>query len=461
MIKSPYRLINFFLVAQTLVIARQSKETESIMRKIAFPGTLFLISSFGLMISCELPSDIGTEFFNTESFDLFPLDSFTVRMSTVRSDSFTTASAERLLIGYHTDETFGSIIATPYLQIGLDSTTTLNEETTKFDSLTISFTYDGYAYFDTTRIMEISLHQIQEEMESDEGFFNTTTFAYNPQSIGSYQFYPKPQKGGDLEFRLTDQFGRQLYNFLIEENEIITNQSKFLDFLPGLVLMPDTLKSSCMLGFSPNQTQLRLYYTDNAELPKKQYIRTFSIGTDDIELSYFNHISSNYTGSMLEAYTDEKVEVLESSGTNGKAFLQGGSGLSLRTEFPYLQNILETEVDFIVSKATLRFTPAVDFPTEANNLMDALIARIIDDNNDFLVTNGANANLVFDAEFGRDTYYEIDVTDFTKALIYNELDSDYALSLDAQFSTSSVDRLIIDELGEFEPKLTLFLLKIK
>ena len=248
------------------------------MEQLTFYQFLLIICSLGWMMSCEPPSEIGTEYVSSDSFDLFPLDSFTVRMSTVRSDSFLTGPSERLLVGHHKDETFGAITALPFFQIGLDSTTTLEERSTIFDSLTLAFEYDGYYYFDTIKGMSLAIHQLTEEFEAEDGFFNTTTFAYDPVPLGTYHFKPKPLKGGSIEFRLPDWLGQQLYRLLIEGDEIVTEQDRFLDFLPGLVLVPEASNSSCVVGFDPSLTQMRFYYTDNSQLPKRQLIRSFSNG---------------------------------------------------------------------------------------------------------------------------------------------------------------------------------------
>ncbi|MEN0003932.1 MAG: DUF4270 family protein [Bacteroidota bacterium] len=431
------------------------------MRKIQFLSFLLLGSCLMGLISCEPPSEIGTEYFNDESFDLFPLDTFTVDLATVRSDSFETGAVSRLLVGYQEDVAFGTIGANPYFQVGLDQTTSLDEESTRFDSLTISLAYDGYSYFDTSRIMTVALHQITEEFEAEDGFFNTTTLAYDPIPLGSYSFRPRPNRGEPLEFRLSDELGEELYQLIVDGDEIATSQERFLDFIPGFVLLTDTLSSSCFLGFQPFNVQLKLHYTDNAELPPQQLVRSFSSTEENLSLAYFNQIYTHYDNSLLEGFTNGKLEELASAETNNQAFLQGGAALSIQAKFPYLKRLIETGDDFIISKAVLRFGVVDDPFTTDDALLSSLYTIITDDNDEAFAENPDDAALSFDDEFRRDTYYETDVTDFVKSIVYNDFNEDYSLLFRAPTLISSVDRLMIDQLGEAQPELTIFLLKIK
>ena len=87
---------------------------------------------FGIigMAGCDPLTGIDAEIFATESFDLFPVDSISIKLSTVRFDSVETGNEERLLVGFQQDDLFGTIMASPYFQVGLDTVLPIDPSTT-------------------------------------------------------------------------------------------------------------------------------------------------------------------------------------------------------------------------------------------------------------------------------------------------------------------------------------------
>ena len=136
-----------------------------------------LLSFICLITACEPPNEVGVENFAEESFDLFPVDTLSIEWTTFREDSIITDLPERLLVGRGEDHIFGTIEARSFFQLGVDSVISIEEEdNVRYDSITLAFDLDGYAYFDTLRPITLSLYQISDDFEADEGYFNTTNF---------------------------------------------------------------------------------------------------------------------------------------------------------------------------------------------------------------------------------------------------------------------------------------------
>ncbi|MEL7123225.1 MAG: DUF4270 family protein [Bacteroidota bacterium] len=413
----------------------------------------------GLLYSCELPSDIGADSFQDESFNLFPVDTISMALSTYRVDSFDTFQPGRLLVGRHEDEMFGEMVAQPYFQLSIDSTAILEESSVVFDSMTFSFTLDGYYYFDTTQQLTISIHEVTEEMDLEDGFFNTSRFLFQPVPLGSRSFFPRPRRNETYEIRLDDDFGRSFFQLIVDDEDEIAIDSDFLDRFKGWTLLTEQERAAVVLGLNPASCQLKVYFSDNAVLPTQERVLTYSL-EEDFRV-YFNHIGTDYQQSILEIFDSTDVQTLNEYSLAGNAFLQAGNGLSIRVAFPKLSSLLESSDDFIVSSATLRFTPIEDPYTEDNDLPDIIRTTIVDGDNEFIANNPSNAILNLDTEFGRDTYYEVDITDYFKSELYTADDIETAILFNITEDNASVDRLILNQSeDEAEVQLIVYLLKL-
>ena len=435
------------------------------MLKKKFARILLLLISFVWIISCEDPTEIGGELFDDESFEIVPIDSFTVDLATIRGDSFRTDGATRFLAGFYKDDLLGSIRCSPFFQIRLDSTETIEEASTVFDSITFAFNYDGYHYFNQGTSINLSLYRLSEDLESESNLlFNTSSFRFDAEPLVSFSYTPDPDLEEDeIEIRLPDTLGREIYNFYLEGNEIVTENDQFMNWFKGLVIVPDTTNSSCIMGATPSSAQVRLYYRNTEETPNINFVQTFSADNEATAIRYFNQIITDYNNSVLSIFTDPREEDVRATNSGGKAFVQAGARLGARFEFPGIRGLLEIEGEFIVTEAILRFGPADDPGTGDNSLPETLVADILNRNNELIGPNFGSANLQNDDEFGRDTYYELDVTNYVIAQIRGELSGEDALVFRTQSANaSSVERLIIDpEAENIEPELTIFLLKTK
>src|SRR5262249_43262396 len=112
--------------------------------------------------------------------------------------------------------------------------------------------------------------------------------------------------------------------------------------------------------------------------------------------------------------------------TEHEMFIQGGVGLGSRIEMPYLRTLLFNDRNFRFTKAILEIMP-VNPSLETNVLPPGLSAAVVDVNNRVISAAPFTGRLIKDYDLGRNTHYEIDVTNFVNAQIQNDLFNTNAL----------------------------------
>ena len=224
-----------------------------------------IILTTGLIACAEDPNTIDTDFFNNESFEITYIDTVGLVTSTIQFDCLQTSQTGRILFGYGEDEKLGKIRSTGFFKVGLDSTYELDEEIAVYDSMTLYLELDGYYYYDTLQEQGYTLYGLREELELDDetGLLYNTTFSellpsdyLEDEPLGRYTIAPRPVRDDEVEFRLSDEFGKELIQLAFESSEVLSNASEFSEYLNGFALVPDSSHSNSILGFSTN-SQLR------------------------------------------------------------------------------------------------------------------------------------------------------------------------------------------------------------
>lgn len=386
---------------------------------------IFLLSM--LYWSCNPPTEVGASFFEEESFEVHVVDSMQLLSYTLQADSLPTGQLNRLLVGYKNDPQLGKVRAEAYLQFGLDeSLEALDQRFDLVDSITLILHYDNYFFGDTNVLQGLYLYQLTEELtpKADNfDFYNSDDYTHEREPLAHRMFYPHPFREQALEFRLPDQWAKELVELASEGAEEVTENAKFQNYFPGLVMQPDTALSTTFIGFSAD-AELRLYYRDTRTLPISQSYYTFSMA----EWNYYNQIQRVRGSAILDSLQNGE-DKLSSTYTDQQSLIQGGIGLSTRIEFPSIRRLLEQSKDFLVNRALLRFYPIVETGYELAQLPTQLNAYWVDEDNTVVQEASGLALLQKDEEFRRDTYYELDVTDFVELQLASEQFSNYGLLL--------------------------------
>lgn len=337
---------------------------------------LLVLVTICCFTSCSEESStyaVGDKWINSNTKVLF-FDTLTVASSSFKFDSISVSATPRLLIGAYRDPEFGLVKSKVFTQ--LSSTVYTIDSDAVYDSIVIILKYDGYVYNDTLQQQQFSVHRVMEEIKPDEDYYyNTTTFNYSNETIGISSFTPRPVQQDYLHIKLDDSFGKELYDNLQQKD--ITNSNELLQEYSGLLIDADD-SNTAILGFSP-QSLLRIYYT----IPDE---------TDDIEgtldmpfstTNSFHNISSNFNNTYFDSI-ENQTTYLPSTSTNNQTFIQAGTGIATRIDFPYLESLNNIEGTGALLEAHLKISLKKPLSASGLHTRDSLQFYIVNQRSEIL-----------------------------------------------------------------------------
>lgn len=415
----------------------------------------FVLLAAGV-IGCKTSvSEIGSNIFTTNLFNIALVDTASVKISTVLNDSMITSGTGRLLVGYHEDEKLGAVSVKSIFQVGPATAVQLDKEKTEYLGLRLYLKRDGYSYYDTTSTQTISVYQLKKVIKSATGnFYNTAKFEIDTSApaLGTLTFLPRPHHKDSLEVVLPDALGQQLMTLAQEGDLQLSTSTDFIRFFKGLVLVADSTSSRNMIGFTA-KPELRLYYRDLSALPTKDRWVTFGTGLNP----YFNYFYSNRTSTPLSPIVKYHDKV-RSEDSDNEAYFQSGVGLALRLEMPHLRDFLFNDRNFRCSRAIIEMVP-VRSSIRPDPLPPVLSLYRVDGLNRLLSNVPLGGRLLIDGESGRNTHYEADVTSFVNTQIQTDAFNNNGLLilLDDKQYRSSVNRLYVgDRKNQYKLRLRLY-----
>ncbi len=377
--------------------------------------------------ACEESGELGEEFIVKEPLNLYYMDTVSLQLSTVIFDSLPTSTTEELLVGYHEDGAFGKITASAFFQLDLASISTYPGSRAAYEGLSLRMYYDGYSYYDTTQTITLDVYQLAEApaMHSDGYLYNTSSFqpqmdlADTSTTVGSLSFSPQPNQKAYVDIPLDGWLGEELFGLLQSKDDTIQTEAAFLEKYKGFLLSPGQQTSGPFVRFTTAST-LRLTYKEDGEVVELLFPIDESL--------HFSQISSNREGGPLAGLQQQK-EALAASETANTAYLQGGVGLGIRVDFPYLQKLNELQTNDVLSQAYLRLSIPRGTYSNSMPLPETLTVYVVDGLNRITGEYATSMVKVEDKEFGDDTYYSILITDFIKSQKALEGENENALLL--------------------------------
>lgn len=389
-----------------------------------------LIVLIGL-IGCGADStQIGSRFFDDGDLDLTYVDSSTVRLSTVKYERLATSNTSRILIGAYQDDRLGTIKSTAYAQLAPSTSIDLQDEDIIYDYTALVLEYDDYSYYDTSAL-KINIYELAEEMTLDEYYiYNNSSFETKDDLLGSLTFSPRPNRDDTVEIVLSDNLGMELFQKALEGDDDLST-SDFVKYFHGIALVPEVSETSGVIGFK-STPELRVYYTDRSVTPVKQ--RYFALTAN----RYSSNIQVDRSNTaIIDLPNDERLDASE---TNDEAYLQSGAGLALRVDIPYLFSLKQFENIYVV-QAVLEIYPVKKSYDDLKPLPESLVVYAVNNINEQQGQLANTAQLVTDAELGRNKRYQLDITSFVKSqLSQNSSNDNGLLFLNTNF-TNTVNRL--------------------
>ena len=235
--------------------------------------------------------------------------------------------------------------------------------------------------------------------------------------VCSFTYRPRPGEAEVHEIRLPDEWGQQLLDDLVNQEEYLETQEDFKREFPGLAFVPDAT-GQCISGFLVNDSSMCLtlrYHEVSTERTEQEI--TFSVNT---EYAYTG-IQHDCTDSPLSEVQSGIENYVHSTSLAHKAYLQGLTGYYNQLEFPYLNDLQDAGQIVSIESATLYLYPLAGSYNRTNQLPDDIRLYITDENNvleDYVYGSDGvtvqTGNLTVDEVFGRDTYYSFDLTEFIR-----------------------------------------------
>lgn len=422
------------------------------------------------LISCGTDTDAGEFVVGSDYLALnnkvILVDTLTVEMSTINLDSLITSTQSRILIGNYDDPLFGKIKSDSYFQLSTNTYALNNSgsdtEAIKyvFDSISMILKYDNYYFGDTTKVQTFDIHRLIQKVKpntEDNNFYNNSKLNYSPESLGTISYKPRPIEKDSINIKMSDAFGAELFQKLKKRE--VTDFDTFTEYLKGFVLVPSSSNSSSVIGFSASTSKVRLYYSKyQADTEETPYILDFTILD---KTKQFNSISSDKSGTLLQNLS-VPTSKLASSLTEHQGFIQSGTGVSCRIDFPNIKQFKHISDNGAIVAAELLLKPVNNSYSDKYPLSDSLSVYVADNLNRISGTLlNSESKSVYGIlnkktdEFNENIGYTIPIGGFLQKEMLKPTDSRSCLILTLPALSKAVNRVVLGDQKHLNNKIQL------
>ncbi len=371
-----------------------------------------------------------------EDMGVMVMDSISVHASTVQLEYLPSSNTGSLLVGKSLQSKIGATVASSYFRVVLMDFADDIPEDAQFDSVNLVLTPNAGRYFygDTTKNQKIYVHRVTEEIEPKDllpliglnnipvyvtsaAIFSDQKFDYDATELGSLTFAPRVNSIDTLSIRLSNVFGQELFDKINSGHADVSSNVNFQQYLKGLTLVPDD-QNTAILGLNDTIYLDINYSYMGSDGFKKTGKKAITAGSRTYQ---YNHIAYDRSGTDFAALTHSNRE-LPSTATNGDVFVQAGTGVVAKLEFPSLKEFLN-EPDIAVNKIELEIETTGyadgDFPNPSEMML------LITNTNtgvpiSFVRPPGANAiqtvPLITSNTFGTNSRYIFNMIDYIKTI---------------------------------------------
>ena len=449
------------------------------MHKYLFIFSVLLVAA---CFSCgdqnldEISTPMGEEYIDSDA-GIMMLDTFSVELSTVILDSVETSNSGVALVGSFYDEDFGQIHADAIFRITTSGEKSLDDDDI-YDGIEFCFKYNDYYLGDTTLTHSFTVEELESDLEdmrkerkvssgNYNNFYNTTTVS-TKRVLGEYTVIPKVTNSDTIKIPLDDELGNELFEMLREDDDNITSSSKFYDYFKGIMLRSNRDVNKSVIGYNVSDTCCikLLYHRTMDERIDKEIV--FKVeGSSNFQ---FNSIEIDRTGTDLPQ-TPSQEETIASSVTGDMCFLQGGTGMYAKIDFPGLKRVETLPALNQIIKAEIVFVPVEDIEDDFNDLPSSLTVYESNTQNEvgsvILAINESDISYMYlyddSIDEDEEEYYKVDITNqFVDEFLDGVYDDDFSflIGLSSSNMTSTLTSIkfagegVKD--GDYQPKLRLY-----
>lgn len=436
------------------------------IRKFVYGLSVLFIGTF--MSACNDESSLGLDLLpNVDGIGVFQLDTFSVVTYTVDEDSVESQFPSRKVFGMINDPVFGKAEAVTYFQtVLLTENVDLGQNIT-IDSLVLSLAIDNYMG-DTTQPITITVYELDEAMHPDSAYYTSRRLNFKPTPLATYSYLPRPKSitsvnepallGGDTLYQplIRIPLANELAQRIVAASGTadLANNTNFTNFFKGFYIKGEVNagQTGVMLNITPRVAAngMFLYYKNDTTRQ-----RFDMVARNDI--AYYNSFRFDYNGSPLATAINNTDTVIEEN------YVQAGTGVKIRIDFPYLRKLVET-FDVAINKAEIEFTLV---PGVASDQLPAPTTMFL------IPADSLNANVpggmldINERYYGgelRDGKYRFGISRYVQRLLISD-QPDYGLRLIPVNTVSTVNRAVIASSNHsnplYRPRLVLTFTKLK
>ncbi|WP_366187485.1 DUF4270 family protein [Flavobacterium ovatum] len=421
-----------------------------------------------MIVSCDSDIDTGTFVVGSDYLEInnnvILVDTMTVDVSTIQLDSLVTSSKYRIAVGSYDDPIFGKVQANSYFQLS-GSTYAVNASSSDteggnyvFDSIRMVMKLDKYYYGDTTQVHSFSIHRLQQKVKTtleDGTFHNDSNLTYDSESLGTVSFKPKPNSQDSVSVVLSNDFGNTLFQKL--KSKEITNTDEFIEYFKGFVIKASATNSSNVIGFNLS-SELRLYYSKYLSQSESSLLVTFGIYDG---AKQFNNFSLDKKGTLIENLPSSTSK-LSSVVTSNKGFVQSGTGIACRVDFPNIKQLKRLYENGVIVDAQFTIKPVNGTYSSKYPLPDSLQVYVCDNLNrikrSLTSSSGSTLYAVLSNktdEFNENTGYKLSLSSFLQSELVKLSDAKSSLVFVLPSIAKGVNRLVLADQKSKENKLQL------
>lgn len=366
-------------------------------------------------------------------------DEVAIQLSTFKLDSVLTSNQGVVWVGKANKPVIGDIRSESFMKmtspVRTDKWEWLKKE--RYDSIEIVLRHTGAYEGDTMQNLILNVNHLYygrilvdsvgttsydyiRFKQRQNAFYNVDSFHVG-KNLGRHLFKPRPHSKPRITFRLNDDFGKLLVDFIKNNKKNGAEAEKYYyeHILGGINISADK-SSKSLCAFLSDSVQIILH-SHVSDITNTKRMRVLTISDIDKQ---FNHVWNENMDAPYETLTTRRKQVTESEG--GKHSVQfEGLGYYTRINFPTLNNVLDQNLYAHVAKATLTLyaekgsfdkkrVPPTFFLTEINE--DNVLGNIVINN----TRNVVFAQRHYDTFELDNIYYTFDLTYYINSRLNNE-----------------------------------------
>ena len=264
------------------------------------------------------------------------VDSFSLKLSTVRLDSFITSGNTDIFMGYCKDEKAGNVSAETYIPIVFSTKTNIPDDA-EYDSLIICFKPKGGWVGDTLKPKEVKIYEVLEEIRpryysDQQQMFNHIQLKRSDTELATVTIDPFPKRRMVSWAHLSDSLGRKWFEMVRDGDDAMDKTEYFLDYFKGICIVPQTTDCTWGLDFVTSSTgipesrmvddvlqfEIRLCYHKPGDDELGSYM-TFVPKTNSYQYVYFGNDRSGTPFDTLQidggqgVFVGERARVVHSN----------------------------------------------------------------------------------------------------------------------------------------------------